>query len=75
MQHKPPMMGWKLFFYFPKKDETPTGESRGTSSFPVQTLLVRCGFQSPATQEITYPKILGLMNKKEAKTFISHCES
>jgi hypothetical protein len=37
---------WKLFFRFPKKEM----DSQRAHSFSVQTLLVRCGFQSPATQ-------------------------
>lgn len=50
---------WKLFFYFPKnnngvlkdKDKAPDCVTRGRLPFSVQSLLVRCGFQSPATQE------------------------
>lgn len=50
---------WKLFFYFSEnnngvlkdKDKAPDCVTRGRLSFSVQSLLVRCGFQSPATQE------------------------
>jgi hypothetical protein len=55
----PEQRKWKLFFYFSennngvliRKDKAPDFSSRGLLSFSVQSLLVRCGFQSPATQD------------------------
>jgi hypothetical protein len=55
----PEQRKWKLFFYFSKnnngvlirKDKAPDFSTRGLLSFSVQSLLVRCGFQSPATQD------------------------
>jgi hypothetical protein len=55
----PEQRKWKLFFYFSennngvliRKDKAPDFSTRGLLSFSVQSLLVRCGFQSPATQD------------------------
>lgn len=57
---------WKLFFCFPKKEM----DSQGSPSFLVQNSLVRCGFQSPATQVKLF-QTNQLMTKFKIGTFRS----
>jgi hypothetical protein len=70
----PEQRKWKLFFYFSennngaliRKEKAPNFSTRGLLSFSVQSLLVRCGFQSPATQEKP-------MQKFKAFTILTTC--